>query len=50
MSPASPSLVETHPIRRLGMPVDVAGAALFLVSEDSGWITGMVIDISGGAT
>jgi 3-oxoacyl-[acyl-carrier protein] reductase len=43
------SLVDMHPIRRLGVPDDVAGAALFLVSEDSGWITGMVIDVSGGA-
>jgi 3-oxoacyl-[acyl-carrier protein] reductase len=43
------SLVDMHPVRRLGVPDDVAGAALFLVSEDSGWITGTVLDISGGA-
>jgi 3-oxoacyl-[acyl-carrier protein] reductase len=43
------SLIEMHPIRRLGVPDDVAGAALFLASEDSGWITGMVLDVSGGA-
>lgn len=42
-------LVEAHPIRRLGIPDDVAGAALFLVTEESGWITGTVIDISGGS-
>jgi 3-oxoacyl-[acyl-carrier protein] reductase len=43
------SLIEMHPIRRLGIPDDVASAALFLVSEESGWITGTVLDISGGA-
>ena len=29
-------------------PADVAGAALFLVSEDAGWITGVVFDVTGG--
>ena len=42
-------LVGTHPIRRLGTPEDVARAALFLASEDSGWITGIVLDVAGGA-
>ena len=43
------SLVEQHPIRRLGTPEDVAATALFLVSEDSGWITGVILDVAGGA-
>ena len=43
------SLVEQHPIRRLGTPEDVAAAALFLVSEDSDWITGVILDVAGGA-
>jgi 3-oxoacyl-[acyl-carrier protein] reductase len=43
------SLAEAHPLRRLGTPEDVARAALFLASDDSGWITGVIVDIAGGA-
>jgi 3-oxoacyl-[acyl-carrier protein] reductase len=43
------SLREQHPIRRLGTPDDVARAALFLASGDSDWITGVVLDVAGGA-
>jgi 3-oxoacyl-[acyl-carrier protein] reductase len=42
-------LVGQHPVRRLGTPEDVAAAALFLASEESGWITGVVLDLAGGA-
>ena len=38
-----------HPIRRLGTPDDVARAALFLAGEDAAWITGVVLDVAGGA-
>jgi 3-oxoacyl-[acyl-carrier protein] reductase len=42
-------LADAHPIRRLGTPEDVARAALFLASEDAAWITGVVMDVAGGA-
>src|SRR5262249_42940572 len=42
-------LVEFHPIRRLGLPEDVARAALFLASDQSSWITGVILDVAGGA-
>src|SRR2546430_5095938 len=42
-------LVDLHPIKRLGTPDDVARAARFLASDDAAWITGMVLDVAGGA-
>jgi NAD(P)-dependent dehydrogenase (short-subunit alcohol dehydrogenase family) len=42
------AIVELHPIRRLGTPEDVASAALFLASDNSAWITGMILDVAGG--
>ncbi len=44
------ALIEQHPLRRLGTPEDVARAALFLASDDAAWITGVVLDVAGGAT
>jgi 3-oxoacyl-[acyl-carrier protein] reductase len=43
------ALVDLHPIKRLGKPYDVARAALFLASDDAAWITGIVLDVAGGA-
>ena len=36
------------PMERLGKPEDVAEAVLFLVSEDSNYITGQVLNVNGG--
>ena len=38
------------PIGRLGRPQDIAGAVLFLASDDADFITGQVISVSGGLT
>jgi NAD(P)-dependent dehydrogenase (short-subunit alcohol dehydrogenase family) len=37
------------PLRRLGLPDDVATAALFLASEAASWLTGHVLVVDGGA-
>ena len=36
------------PLRRIGQPRDIAGAVVFLASDDSAWITGETFVISGG--
>ncbi|MCI9234600.1 MAG: SDR family oxidoreductase [Anaerotruncus sp.] len=43
------SLLSTIPFKRKGTPTDIANLLLFLSSDESGWITGEVIAINGGA-
>jgi 3-oxoacyl-[acyl-carrier protein] reductase len=49
-APLQAELASQHPIARLGTMEDVARAALFLASEEAAWITGVVLDVAGGAT
>src|ERR1044072_1067364 len=41
-------LTRLYPVRRLGLPDDIAPAVALLASPRSGWITGQVLSISGG--
>lgn len=41
-------VAEQFPLERIGEPIDVAQAALFLASDVSSWITGQYLDVSGG--
>jgi 3-oxoacyl-[acyl-carrier protein] reductase len=36
------------PLGRLGSPADIAAAAVFLASEEAGYITGQVLSVNGG--
>ena len=38
----------TIPLRRVGMPHDVAGVVLFLATEDAAYVTGAAIRVDGG--
>ncbi|MGM0572251.1 MAG: SDR family NAD(P)-dependent oxidoreductase [Bacteroidota bacterium] len=37
-----------HPMKRVGSVSDIAEMAAFLLSDKSGWITGLVIGVDGG--
>ena len=37
------------PMRRLGTPDDIGAACVFLAARESSWITGEVIQVTGGS-
>jgi 2-hydroxycyclohexanecarboxyl-CoA dehydrogenase len=41
-------LVKTLPVRRTGVPEDIANACAWLCSEESGYVTGQTIGVNGG--
>ncbi len=41
--------VAAVPLGRIGQPNDIATAAVFLASDDAGWINGQLINAAGGA-
>ena len=40
----------SHPMRRMGEPDDLAGAAIFLASKAGGYVNGQMIVVDGGTT
>ncbi|RRR65782.1 MAG: 3-oxoacyl-ACP reductase FabG [Candidatus Viridilinea halotolerans] len=42
------SVRERTPLRRLGLPEDIANAYLFLASEEASFITGVTLSVDGG--
>lgn len=45
---ARKALFHSIPMKRIGTPEDVAAAAMFLASEDAGYVTGHVLQVNGG--
>ncbi|MHC2991196.1 oxidoreductase [Pontibacter sp. HJ8] len=37
-----------HPLGRVGQPADLASAAAYLLSDESGWMTGQILHLDGG--
>jgi NAD(P)-dependent dehydrogenase (short-subunit alcohol dehydrogenase family) len=45
-----PRIVEAHQLGRLGRPIEIANAALFLASDEASFITGQALAVDGGFT
>jgi 3-oxoacyl-[acyl-carrier protein] reductase len=43
-------LEDRLPLNRIGQPVDVANAVLYLASDEANWITGTILNVDGGKT
>lgn len=43
-------LEDRLPLNRVGEPVDVANAVLYLASDEANWITGTILNVDGGKT
>lgn len=41
-------LEKSYPLRRVGMPEDIANAVIFFASKQADWITGQVLHVGGG--
>jgi 3-oxoacyl-[acyl-carrier protein] reductase len=43
-------LEDRLPLNRIGEPVDVANAVLYMASDEANWVTGTILNIDGGKT
>lgn len=43
-------VARTYPLRRLGVPEDIASSVAFLLSEEAAWVTGQTLVVDGGLT
>ena len=41
-------IAQHTPMKRIGLPIDVAGAVLYFSTEWSGFVTGTYMPVSGG--
>ncbi|MFC6095260.1 SDR family NAD(P)-dependent oxidoreductase [Flavobacterium qiangtangense] len=39
---------ERHPLKRIGQPEDISSMVNFILSDESSWVTGQVLNVDGG--
>lgn len=44
------AIAQSVPLRRIGAPADIAGAAIYLASPAAAWVTGAVLTVDGGVS
>lgn len=49
-SPRTKAIINSIPVKRIGLPEDVAQAVSFMLAEQSGFVTGQTLYICGGMT
>ncbi|EXF95959.1 short-chain dehydrogenase [Pseudomonas fluorescens HK44] len=49
-SPRTQAIIDSIPVKRLGIPDDIAQAAAFFLDARSGFVTGQVLYVCGGMT
>ncbi|MCW2798675.1 MAG: short-chain dehydrogenase, partial [Aeromicrobium sp.] len=47
---ATKDIIKTMALKRMGQPEDMVGATLFLLSDESSWVTGQILAVDGGQT
>ena len=49
-SPTTQAIIDSVPVKRIGLPEDIANVALFLASDESRMVNAAVIPAEGGAS
>jgi len=48
LGPGVETLLQSMPVKRVGLPEDIAAAVAYLVRDDAGFVTGQVLGVNGG--
>jgi NAD(P)-dependent dehydrogenase (short-subunit alcohol dehydrogenase family) len=49
LTPYMRTMLDMTPLRRTGTPEDIAEVVVFLASERNAWMTGSIVEVSGGS-
>jgi NAD(P)-dependent dehydrogenase (short-subunit alcohol dehydrogenase family) len=49
LTPYMQMMLDMTPLRRTGDPADIAEVIVFVASERNAWMSGSIVDVSGGS-